>query len=81
MRGPMKVIDASSGLMECRVCGSCHHASLQSGYDRADGKANFFRGSWQCSNEHCPSNQREWDKATQRYVKTDWRKLVVASAA
>jgi len=41
MRGPMKVIDASSGLMECRVCGSCHRASLQSGYERADGKPDY----------------------------------------
>jgi hypothetical protein len=37
MKGPMKLIDASSGLMECRVCASRHVASLQSGYQRADG--------------------------------------------
>jgi len=63
MRGPMKLIDASSGLMECGVCGSCHQASLQSGYLRADGKTTYYRGSWQCSNEHCPSNIKTWDVA------------------
>ena len=53
----MKLIEASSGLMECRVCGFRHCASLQSGLDRADGITRYYRGSWQCSNEHCPSNQ------------------------
>ena len=81
MHGPMKLIDASSALMECHVCGSRHRASLQSGYERADGKTNYFRGSWQCSNEHCPSNKKKWDAAKQRFVKPDWRKLVVATAA
>jgi hypothetical protein len=51
----MKLIDAGSGLMECRVCGSRHHARLQSGHDRADGVTTYYRGSWQCGNEQCPS--------------------------
>jgi hypothetical protein len=75
----MKLIDASSGLMQCPVCGSCHHASLQSGHLRADGITRYYRGSWQCSNEHCPSNQTAWDVAKQRLVKPNWRKLVVAA--
>ncbi len=79
MRGPMKVIDASSGLMECRVCGSCHSASLQSGSERADGVTRYFRGSWQCSDENCPSNQQEWDERKLRSVKPNWRKLVEAA--
>ncbi len=79
MRGPMKVIDASSGLMECRACGSRHCASLQSGYLRADGVTRFYKGSWQCGNEQCPSNIKTWDAAKQRDVKPDWRKLVFAS--
>lgn len=79
MQGPMKLIDASSGLMECRVCGSPHYASLQSGYLRADGVTNYFRGSWQCANEQCPSNQKAWDAAKQRFVKPNWRKLAVAA--
>ena len=81
MLGPMKVIDQSSGLMECRVCGSSHIASIQSGLERADGITRYYRGSYQCSNEHCPSNQKEWDESKQRYMKPNWRKLVQAVAA
>jgi hypothetical protein len=58
-RKVMKLIDPSTGLMECRVCGSCHVASLQSGLERADGVTRYFRGSWQCRNEPCPSNARK----------------------
>jgi hypothetical protein len=76
MRGPMKVIDASSGLMECRVCHSCHVASIQSGSERADGVTRYFRGSWQCGNDQCLSNQQEWDERKLRSVKPNWRKLV-----
>jgi hypothetical protein len=79
MKGPMKLIDASSGLMECRVCASRHVASLQSGYQRADGVTRFYRGSCQCSNENCPSNEKAWDERKLRYVKPDWRKLVEAA--
>jgi hypothetical protein len=60
MRGPMRVIDGSSGLMECRVCGNCHYGNLQPGYLRADGITRLFRGSYQCSWEACPSNQKDW---------------------
>ena len=80
MRGPMKLIDASSGLMECRVCGSSHFACIQSGAERVSGKAAYYRGSYQCSNEQCPSNQKEWDERKQRFVKEDWRKLELAGA-
>jgi hypothetical protein len=80
MKGPMKLIDATSGLMECRVCGSRHSANLQSGYLRADGITRYYRGSYQCSNERCPSNRKEWDESKKRYVKPDWRKLVKAAA-
>jgi hypothetical protein len=80
MKGPMKVIDISSGLMECTVCGWSHHASLQSGHLRADRKTTYYRGSWQCANENCPSNQKVWDAARQRDVKPDWRKLVGTTA-
>lgn len=80
MKGPMKLLDASTGLMECRVCGSQHWASLQSGYERADGVNRYFRGSWQCSNEQCPSNRKEWDEGKKRFVKPNWRELVQATA-
>jgi len=80
MNGSMKLIDGSSGLMECRVCGSTHYASLQSGSERADGVTRYHRGSYQCSNEQCPCNQKQWDESKQRYVKPNWRKLVQAAA-
>jgi len=75
----MKLIDESSGLMQCQVCGSRHIASIQSGYLRADGVTRYYRGSYQCSNEQCSSNQKEWDESKQRYVKPNWRKLVEAA--
>jgi hypothetical protein len=80
MKGPMKLIDASSGLMECRVCGSRHFASLQSGSERADGVTRYFRGSWQCSDGYCPSNQRAWDEQKQQFVKPGWRTLAETAA-
>lgn len=39
----MKLIDKYSGLMECRICGSLHIASIEAGTN-----GNFYRGSWQC---------------------------------
>lgn len=81
MKGPMKLIDAYSGLMECRVCGSRHCGTLQSGLERADGITRYRKGSYQCSNEHCPCNQREWNERKQRYAKPNWRKLAQAAAA
>jgi hypothetical protein len=39
----MKLIDPSSGLMECRVCGKMHFADLRHG-------GYYVRGSWQCIN-------------------------------
>jgi|SRR5579871_1526930 len=69
MKGPMKLIDASSGLMECGVCGSCHYASIQSGSERADGITRYYRGSYQCSDEQCPSNRKQWGESQKRFVK------------
>lgn len=39
----MKLLDPSSGLMECKICGARHNANLKEG-----GK--FTRGAWQCRN-------------------------------
>jgi len=50
MKGTMKLIDPSSGLMECSECGSRHVASLQSYQERADRVTRYRRGSWQCVN-------------------------------
>jgi len=80
MKGPMKLINASSGLMECRVCGCRHYASLQSGSERADGMTRYYKGSYQCSGERCPSNRKQWDVSKQRLVKPDWRLLAQSKA-
>ena len=52
MRGPMRLIDPTAGLMECCVCGHRHRASIRPGNG---GPARYYRGSWRCSNERCPS--------------------------
>lgn len=39
----MKLKDPYTGLMECRVCGAYHHASIK---PRSNGR--YYRGSWQC---------------------------------
>jgi hypothetical protein len=57
MTRAMKLIDANLGLMECRVCGYRHRASI------ADGGTRYVRGSWKCSNDQCPSNQKRTSKA------------------
>ena len=51
-KGTMKLINASTGLMECRVCGYRHTASIKPG---SGGK--FYRGSWQCPK--CKEKQAE----------------------
>lgn len=42
----MKLIDPSTGLMECKVCGAKHLASRRTGAGHL-----FYRGSWQCQNK------------------------------
>jgi hypothetical protein len=37
----MKLIDPSTGLMECRVCGGKHWANVREG-------GHYYRGNWQC---------------------------------
>src|SRR5258708_5455953 len=39
----MKLIDSCTGMMECKVCGARHCASLKHG-------GGYRRGSWQCVN-------------------------------
>jgi len=41
----MRLIDARTGLMECKVCGARHNAMIRPG---SGGK--YYRGSWQCRN-------------------------------
>ena len=42
-RKVMVSLDPSTGLMECKVCGARHFASLK-------GRGIYRRGSWQCQN-------------------------------
>ena len=37
----MKLLDPSTGLMECKVCGHVHLANTKSG-------GGYYRGAWQC---------------------------------
>jgi hypothetical protein len=39
----MKLIDPSTGVMECKICGRRHIANLRGG-------GHYYRGSWQCLN-------------------------------
>lgn len=41
----MKILDATTGLMECKVCKARHFANIQ---PQSNGK--YKRGSWQCRN-------------------------------
>jgi hypothetical protein len=68
-RKSMKLVDPSTGKMECKACGSVHFANIQSGLDRADGVSRYYRGSWQCSDERCPTNELIWDANKRRGVK------------
>jgi hypothetical protein len=49
----MKLLDASSGLMECRVCGHRHVANIKPGTN-----GQFWRGSWQCVNGCKPERSK-----------------------
>ena len=60
MKGPMKLLDSSSGLMECSYCGYRHFANIRRG-----GK--YYRGSWQCSSQEC--NERNKEKAEKKSKK------------
>jgi hypothetical protein len=52
----MKLVDPQTGLMECKVCGARHVASIR---PHSDG--HFHRGSWQCMNG-CALDQGEAGK-------------------
>ena len=52
MKGPMELIDAVLGVMQCQVCGARHGASRQ---------IRYYAAAWQCSSKQCPTNQEYWD--------------------
>ena len=51
MKGTMRLLNAETGLMECRVCGTRHYASLRAG-------GRYKRGSWQCSKGCKPQTKK-----------------------
>lgn len=67
MKGPMKLIDAVLGVMQCQVCDARHGASRQ---------IRYYAAAWQCSSKQCPTNQEYWDDRKKRLVKPDWEKLL-----
>lgn len=68
MKGPMKLINAVLGVMQCQVCGACHGASRHVRY--------YYPAVWQCSSKQCPTNQEFWDDRKKLLVKPDWEKLL-----
>ena len=41
----MRLLDRDTGLMECRICGARHCASVK---PMSNGR--FYRGAWRCQN-------------------------------
>jgi hypothetical protein len=41
----MTLMDARTGMMQCRICGAVHFAQIK---PESGGK--YYRGAWQCSN-------------------------------
>lgn len=48
-RKVMQLLDPSTGLMECKVCGSRHFANI-----KPDSGGKYYRGSWQCQHGCMP---------------------------
>lgn len=64
----MKLIDPSTGLMECPVCGHRHLASLRSGFYYRSGNPHYYRGSWQCPNGCSPLLPFEQSRSFMRTI-------------
>jgi hypothetical protein len=46
----MKLVNASTGLLECKTCGSVHFADI-----KPMSGGHFYRGAWECRNDTCPT--------------------------
>jgi hypothetical protein len=44
-RKVMKLLNASTGLMQCMICGNKHWANI-----KPDSNGNFYPKAWQCAN-------------------------------
>ncbi len=58
----MKLIDPSTGRMECKVCGSTHFGNYRE-------SGHFHRGNWQCLNG-CTKEDYAKMKAEERSIPT-----------
>ncbi|MBP7508950.1 MAG: hypothetical protein KA807_14150 [Prolixibacteraceae bacterium] len=49
---PMKLLDMSTGLMQCKICGATHFAQSGRTYVNklGDRVSTYKRGAWQCQN-------------------------------
>ena len=49
---PMKLLDMSTGLMQCKICGATHFAQSGRTYVNklGDRVSSYKRGAWQCQN-------------------------------
>jgi hypothetical protein len=55
----MRLVDSSTGMKECKVCGAVHIASI-----KPMSGGCFYRGSWQCQ-YGCKMPERTADKTVQ----------------
>jgi hypothetical protein len=84
MKGPMKVIDASSGLMECKVCGSSHHASLQSGQSGLTALLDTAVAAINAAMNNARPTRKNWTRVssdTTNRTGGSWRRLRLSSPA
>lgn len=49
---PMELLDMSTGLMRCKICGATHFAQYGRSYKNVlgDWVSSYKRGAWQCQN-------------------------------
>jgi hypothetical protein len=60
----MELVSPYSGEMRCKVCGSTHFAAIKPGSE-----GQYQRGSWQCAQVSCPSNEKVWDESKESFIR------------
>ena len=62
----MKLVDKTTGLMECKVCGDYHAAMV-----KPDSNGAFYRSAWQCRHKcQLPEKGelRAWNGWSESYI-------------